>query len=42
MIYDWAKGFNMTSTDEDISILNELGLTFSQAKIYQIAYPRKK
>jgi sugar-specific transcriptional regulator TrmB len=34
MIYDWAKGFNMTSTDEDISILNELGLTFSQAKIY--------
>jgi sugar-specific transcriptional regulator TrmB len=29
-----TKGFNMTSTDEDISILNELGLTVSQAKIY--------
>lgn len=29
-----AKGFNMTSTDEDIFILNELGLTVSQARIY--------
>jgi sugar-specific transcriptional regulator TrmB len=34
MIYELAKGFNMTYTDEDISILNELGLTVSQARIY--------
>lgn len=35
MIYDCGtKGSNMNFTDEDISILYELGLTVSQARIY--------